>query len=319
MNSHITSRFSGSLVPLLFLAVTSAASAADDSVEFKGHKRDVNSVAISSDGKLIASGSTDGTVKIWDVDGKNTATRTSDQGAITAVAFSPDGKLVAAGSQSGDIIMWERDGEKDRFSKTSGSSRIVQISFLPDGKTFATASMDHTLRIWDTATGDEKATLKAHKYSIAGMALYPDATKSVSIDSNGNLSTWSLSKASEVSTIEPLKSGEGRATAISPDGKTILAGYYDGTVLFLDADTNKELRRVKLPDPINYFAYSPDGKTVAVATQGTDISLLDPATAKTTSTLKGHGRPVLQVTWSPDGKRLISGSMDTTLRVWTIK
>jgi len=288
------------------------------SLVMRGHKRDVNAVAVSADSKLVATGGDDNEMHLWD--GLTlVGTRASEQGPVKAVAFSPDGKLVFIGSSYGDVTIWDREAKKDRYSNKGHASRIIQAAFFPDGKSFITGSWDHTVKTWDTATGTEKSSVKLG-YQVNGVALAVDGTYFV-IDSNG--SVWVYAPVPKGKVAKPisvaLHAGEGRAITLSPDGKTLAVGYGYNQVFFLDVATQKELRHAKVTDAVNSMSFSPDGKTLAVGTQGEDLQLVDVAKGEAAGVLKGHGRPILSVTYSPDGKKIISGSMDMTARSWPIK
>ncbi len=311
------------LAATAFVLTTSSVVFADavpsPSLVMRGHKRDVNAVAVSADGKLVASGSDDNAVNVWE-GATLVGTRTSDQGPVKAVAFSPDGKLVVVGSSYGDVSLWDREAKKDLFTKRGHSSRVVQAAFFPDGKSFLTAAWDNTVKVWDTATGNEKSSVK-QGYQVNGVALAANGTYFV-IDSNGGISIYAPQpKAAKAPKplVLALHPGDGHAIALSSDGKILAVGYADSQVLLVDTVTQKELRHAKLNDSVNSLAFAPDGKTLAVGTQGEDLILVDVAKGEASGTLKGHGRPILSVAYSPDGKKLISGSVDMTARSWPMK
>jgi tricorn protease-like protein len=303
------------LVSFLVLIPTLAAA---DSVALKSHKRDVDSVAISADGKRYVSGGDDGRTVVWENDTAS-ATRESEDGPIDAVAFSPNGKLVAIGNQYGQVTLWDPAANKDLFTTKEGG-RVVRIAFLPDGKTFYTASWDQTIRLFDAATGKIKTKLVGPKYQLYGLALSSDGKQLWSCYSSGDVTTWNTKTNKLAKTYNPMpktsSKGECHAVALSSDGKTLAAGFDDGTVVFMNATDGKELRRAKLADSVNSLAFAPDGK-LAAGTQNEELAMIDGAGAVTT--MKGHGRPITSVAFSPDGSHLVSGSMDMTVRVWTTK
>lgn len=129
---------------------------------------------------------------------------------------------------------------------------------------------------------------------------------------------WNLAKGKQAAMFQAGKSSA-RALTLSPDGKALAVGLDDGTVVFLDPANGKELRKGKVSDAVNSLAFSPDGKTLAVGCQSSDLFLLDAATGAAGKTLKGHGRQVNGVAFTKDGKRLVSGSADMTVRIWPME
>ena len=201
------------------------------------------------------------------------ATRASEDGPIDAVRFSPNGKLVAIGNQYGQVTLWDPTANKDLFS-SAGSGRIVHIAFMPDGKSLYTGSWDQTIRIYDTASGKEKAKLTGPKYQLFGLALSSDGKQLVSCYSSGDVTSWSTKTNKAGPTYNPVpktsSKGECHAVAFSPDNKTLVAGFDDGTIVFMDASTGKEQRRAKVADSVNSIAFFANGK-LAVGTQNEEL------------------------------------------------
>ena len=278
---------------------------ADD--ELKGHKGDVNAVAVSPDGKLFASGGDDNNTLIWD--GGKSTTHASDQGRVKALAFSPDGKYLAIGTDIGNVQVWDFATKKDLFSSRSLEGHVTAIQFMPDSKTFVVAG-GHTLVILDTTTGKEKVKLAAHKYDVRGLALAKDGKTIFSCDTNGDVITWKANKASKPQSVDK---AECHALALSPDGKQLAAGFGDNNVIVIDPASGKEQRRAKVADSVNALAFTTDGKMIAVGTQNEELQLID--NTNTVTTKKGHQRPITSVAVTTDG-RIVTTSMDQTVHVF---
>ena len=127
-----------------------------------GHIKQVDSVAFSADGKTLASGSADGTIRLW-----NTATQQmigtplNNGAAVDSVAFSPDGKTLASGSDDGTIRLWNTATQQIGTPLNNGAA-VNSVAFSADGKTLASGGADGTIRLWNTATPQIGTPLNGH-------------------------------------------------------------------------------------------------------------------------------------------------------------
>ena len=122
------------------------------------HDKAVSSVAYSPDGKTLASGSSDNTIKLWDVKtGKEQATLEGHTDAVFSVAYSPDGKTLASGSVDKTIKLWDVATGKEQATLKGHTEAVISVAYSPDGKTLASGSRDKTIKLWDVKTGKEQA------------------------------------------------------------------------------------------------------------------------------------------------------------------
>ena len=127
----------------------------------EGHSSSVYSVAFSQDGKIVASGSVDKTIRLWDTaTGKSLQTLEGHSGYVFSVAFSQDGKMVASGSYDKTIRLWDTATGKSLQMLEGHSSYVSSVAFSQDGKIVASGSSDKTIRLWDTTTGKSLQTLE---------------------------------------------------------------------------------------------------------------------------------------------------------------
>ncbi len=257
----------------------------------RGHTLVVTALARSPDGTVVASGSNDGTIRLWDLAHRSALGPPLRAGAIASLAFSPTGAILASGAYDGAIQLWDVAHrralgpplrvpfEPDNFGG------IGSLAFSPDGRRLAAGCNCSHVYLWDLA----------HRRQLPGSA---------------------LAGLPELS--PPL------ALAFSPDGRTLALGNGDGVVYLWtvtgDARFTPSGRLADGSGAITSLAFSPDGRVLAAGSLDHMIHLWDvPHRQPLGAPLRGHGDFVLSLAFSPDGATLASGSLDATVRLWDVR
>jgi WD40 repeat protein len=247
-----------------------------------GHTDWIRSVAYNSDGSLLASGSQDGTIIIWDTDtnqsvGKPLAGHTD---WVTTVAFSPDGHLLASGSRDATIIIWDVEtGEMVGEPLTGHDGEVRSIAFNPDGTILASAGIDHTVRLWNIETGTLESQLNGHE--------------------------------DEVYTL-----------AFSSDGSILASAGADTTILLWHKDTTGSWESKALTENTNWVlsvAFSPDGSILASGGADNSIhvwNVANVAEASHMGALTGHNNWIRSLDFNTDGDRLVSADANGLVAIW---
>ncbi|UKZ76962.1 hypothetical protein TrVFT333_004678 [Trichoderma virens FT-333] len=284
-----------------------------------GHSEGVTSVVFSPDGKQLASGSYDGTVRMWDsATGENLRTLEGGDGyRVYSVAFSPDCRQVASASDDG-LKMW--DAATGRCLWTLDGSGSRSVAFSPDGRQMVSGSNDGVY-MWNAVTGEFLTTLTGHSdyhndIKVQSVAFSPDSTQVASASDNG-LQIWDAATGRCLWT--HVGGSRTRSVAFSPNSKQVAWSSY-GSVLVWDLATGENLRTLGGGDELVYsVAFSPDGRQLASGSGGGMARVWDAATGRRLRVLHGHDKSVVRsVEFSPDGRQLASGSEDSRVWLWNI-
>jgi WD40 repeat protein/Flp pilus assembly protein TadD len=283
----------------------------DDRRTLRGHHGVVETVAFHPDGHTLATGSLDGTVRLWEVaSGRELRTLTADSGAILSIAFRPDGARLAAGSLSGLVTLWDIPTGKRIRTLMAGDAPAFDLAFSPDGHRLATAA--GTVKLWDIETGSvqqELRELKGGPGRIKAVAFSPDgrlvASARIGDTAAGHaINLWEAGSGKRLQTI-PSPSGKlVYDLAFHPDGRRLTAAHsYEGVVTW-DIETGREVGRFAgHTGEVYRVAYSDDGRILASAGDDGQIWIWDTATNQKRRVLEGHvstfGGPALGPAGTP--------------------
>ncbi len=289
-----------------------------DEATLIGHSGSVLSVAFSRNGKLMASGSADKTVIVWDTARHAiAATLSGHDDRVLSVAFSPDGKTLASASYDKTVKLWTI-AELKEVTLSGYSDYVLSVAFSPDGKILASSDNAGTVKLWDTATGTQVASFTAHEFSANSIAFSPDGKTFATAGNDNKIKLWDTTTHKELATILG-HNGPVLSVAFSHDGKLLASGGDDKTVRLWDIATRKEVGSpLSHSDYVYSVAFSPDDATLASASKDKTLKLWNVFTREEVATLFGHSDFVRSITFSPDGKSVASASDDKTVKLWDV-
>ncbi len=290
------------------------------------HGDAVLSVAFSPvDDTLLASGSLDSTVKLWDVVAQtDAATLAGHAAAVGSVAFSPNGMLLASGSYDGTVKIWDVNARTDIATLDEGAVPITSVAFSPDGTTVASGAADGMVKLWDVETHQNTAAFGGYDAAIIEEGGW---LTSVSFLSNTTLAygaidsiqMWDIAAAENLTEID-LPDDLVISVAFSPDGATLAASSANSVIQLWEVETGRDAGTLHLPSeyffPLPFFSFSSDGTLIA-ATHDENIGLWDVESGTQMNTLFGHTDVVRSVSFSSGGS-LASGALDGTVRLWDV-
>lgn len=316
-------------VPLLLVAllvfVSLARADKDPRWILKGHTDTINAVAFAPDNKTFATGGSDDTILLWNMEsGKTTATLKGHDDSVIGLAFSPDGKTLASASEDKTVKIWDLAASKVLFTLKGHTDSVNSVAFSPDGKWLASGSDDETIIIWDVATGKQNTTLKGHTDAVNSVAFSADGKWLASGSSDDTVRLWDTSN---YKSFDPLKKHTDVVNAVrfSADSKWLASGGNDGNIILWDVTSRKDKSTTDSGlGTIYSLAFGSGDKSLAVA--GTEkmvkVFKLDPSddggTLSNPVSYTGHSDWINELAISSDGKFLLTGSDDETLRVWEL-
>ncbi|MDX2228277.1 MAG: AAA-like domain-containing protein [Leptolyngbyaceae cyanobacterium bins.349] len=288
---------------------------------FMGHRDLIRTVAYSPNGKTIASGSWDGTVKLWNVQtGKEIRTITGHTDIVTSVMFSPDGKTLASASGDLTIRVWNVQTGEELQRLVGHTDIVTSVDFSPDGKTIASGSGDGTIKLWNVRNGKELRTFSGHLDIVNSVAFSPDGKTIASSSRDQTVRVWNVQTGEE-----RYYSLMGHRKAVisvsfSPDGKTIASGSEDRLIKLWDVREGREIQTLSGHQAgVFSVGFSPNGQMLVSGSEDKTIKVWDVQSGDVIYTFGGHQSAVRGVSFSPDGKAILSGSWDKTLKLWDVQ
>jgi WD40 repeat protein len=296
-------------------------------VTLRGHEQDVISVTFSPDGKFLASGSSDKTVKVWEVGSwREVTTLRGHEDQVSSVSFNPDGKFLASGSSDKTVKVWEVGSWREVATLREHGYLVWSVTFSPDGKFLASGSLDKTVKVWEVGSWREVITLR-HGDPVTSVAFSPDGKFLASVSVGGKflasggrettttMKVWEVGSWREVTT---LRGHEDQVNSVtfSPDGKFLASGSLDRTVKVWEVGSWREVTTLRGHENwVWSVTFSPDGKFLASGSSDKTVKVWEVGSWREVTTLRGHEDQVSSVSFSPDGKFLASGSCDKTVKV----
>ena len=285
---------------------------------------EVTSLTYSADGKTLASGSTDNTVKLWDAEtGKLLRTFRGQKGIVLSVALAPNGKTLASGYYKA-IKLWDASSGKLLRTLEGHDDHVLSVSFASDGNTLASGSSDKTIKLWDVRSGEILRTLEA-PISVESVAFSPDGAMLASGGWDNNAKLWNVSSGKLLRTLKGHTNWV-KSVAFAPDGKTLASGGLDKTIKIWDAHSGELLRTIDSEiGVVENITFANDGyKLAASHTDHTVIKLWDTQNGKPLLSIdargsdhqrKGHTESTGPFAFASDGEKLASSSYIST-KIW---
>jgi WD40 repeat protein len=285
----------------------------------------------SPDGNILALGSFDGSVSLYQSNGKLIAQLTGLQTRdIRGLSFSPDSKRIASTGKGKSVRIWDVESGKLIGKFYAHQDDILRVDFHPDGRRLLTGSKDGSVKLWDSDLGIELLTLNPKNVGNNSPNKESGAIQDTSFSPDGNLivtaknttiTLWDLQGNLLASAIA--HDQELYGVKFHPNGKQLLTSGRDQAVkLWQITDQNRQIQLVRIFKGISTdvlsLNFSADGERIALASQDSTIQILN-SEGTIEMQLGGHTDNIFDINFSPDGHYLLSASKDRTVRLWDLK
>ncbi|MBD2155090.1 serine/threonine-protein kinase [Leptolyngbya sp. FACHB-16] len=299
----------------------------------EGHTGPVTAIAISPDGLLLASGSTDRSIKLWHLEsgtlmhtwsGRSLRFQAGHTEAIATLAFSADGCTLISGSEDCTLRWWDLETRKLIRRSPEHGWLISALALSQNGALVASGGGDGLINLWEQESGEPLAHLHKHRDRISSLLLSPDGQTLISGSYDRTLRLWDLRSDRIIRTLWG-HSDRISATAISSNWLTLISTGWDRTLRFWNLSEGKAVHtQLAHQDAVTCLALSPNNRLLASGSEDNRIKLWDLKRTESGVLVPTGDRPLaLPYAWSvsalafsPDGQVLVSGSPDETVRVW---
>jgi WD40 repeat protein len=290
-----------------------------------GHTDMINSISVSPVGSRFASGSADGTIRVWDAHTQQQIVPAMKADSIvSSVSFTHNGKLIVSGTWRGTVQTWDaHSGVAVGFPMSGHGEGVAGIAISPDDKIIASASGDRTIRLWNASTKKQiNNPLRGHSGPVTSLAFSQKGDKIVSASSDRTVRIWNVRNQEEATPPLTGHTDEINSVRFSPHGMQIASASNDNTIRIWN---NKKESQV-LPNPLmrghgktTALTFDSSGMLIAAGYSDGVIKIFNSRTGQQIgSQLAGHQQDITAFSFSNDGRFLVSGSSDKTLIIWDL-
>ena len=287
----------------------------------RGHEDYVSSLVYSPDGRQLATGGYDGSVRLWDpATGDLLTTFAGNSGQIWALTFSSDGTRLATASMDGRAQIWAVESGSLLSTLDEHEGALSSLAFSPDGTSLATAGQGAQVRIWDVVRAELASSIEADTVGVVYDVEYtPDGARLITAGADATAKVWETNTGQLLATM----SGHEQAIntlVLSPDGTQVATASDDGSARTWRVETGELVATLEgHQDRVKDLAYSADGTRLATVSWDATGRVFDPETGRNLVLFEGNrgGSGLDSVAYASDGASVAMGSYDGNVSVWS--
>ncbi len=277
------------------------------------------SVAFSPNGKLLATGDTNGEIRLYEVaNSQQLMTCKGHAGWVWSVTFSPDGQVLASGSNDQTVKLWNTSTGQCFKTLEGHNGGVRSVTFSPNGQVLASGSDDQTVKLWNTSTGKCLKTLQEHGCNVWSVAFSPKDYMLATGNDDYTVRLWDINSSLCIHTLEG-HTQRVYSVAFSPDGNTLASGSHDQTVKLWDTNTGRCIKTLQEhTDLVHSVTFSVDGSAVVSCGDDQTVRVWDFVSGECLKTLQGHRSRVWSLGVCINSNICASSSDDQTVKLWNI-
>src|SRR6266516_940349 len=287
---------------------------------WQAHTDVVSTLAFSLDGSTLASGSWDGTLKLWNLQSGALLWRGRHTNTISCLAFSPDGRLLASSGRDATVQFWDaHSGTNLQILSHPGS--VYRVTWSPDGGLLASGDFAGSIRLWQvqkTAPARCVQTIEGHTDRVLGLAFAPDGRTLASGSWDRTVKLWEVASGRLLQTLSGHRD-KVHCVAWSPDGRTVASCSVDKTIWLWDVVQSHSQVALRGHSAAVYsLAFTSDSTSLLSGGEDGTLRVWEVASRQCVRSMQGYALSIYEIDWSPDGMHLVSGGTDTLVTIWDV-
>ncbi|MDQ2885369.1 MAG: NB-ARC domain-containing protein [Chloroflexota bacterium] len=289
---------------------------------WQAHTDTVRALTFSPDGRMLATGSWDGSIKLWDLKSSTLLWTGWFTDNIECLAFAPDGLMLASGGVDATVQLWDAHTGAHRQTLAGQSGPVFALAWSPDGSLLASAGVDEVIRLWEITEAQPETSariLTGHTNWVLGLAFAPDGTQLASGSWDGTVKVWDVESLRVRQTLTG-HTDRVRAVVWSPDGHLLASCGFDQTIWLWDVD--QSCYRMGLHGHtagVYDLAFTPDSRSLFSGSEDRTLRVWDVERGRCVHIMQGYSVSLYDIAWSPDGTRLASAGSDTLATIWNVE
>jgi WD40 repeat protein/transcriptional regulator with XRE-family HTH domain len=280
----------------------------------------VISLAFSPDERTLATGTLNGSLKLWDAERGTLLWSSWQKKGATCLAFAPDGRLLASGGRDATVRLWDAQ-LGTLVEEVPHPNPVFSLAWSPDGGRLASGDYAGTIRIWrrqPSGPAGGVQTLEGHRKWVRRLDFSPDGSRLASASWDGTVKLWDSESGRCLQTLEE-HTGRVQSLAFSPDGDTLASGSWDTTIRLWDGREGTLRAALQGHSGIVYgLAFTSDSRRLLSGSDDGTLRLWDVESTLCTRVLKGYADSLYDLAWSPDGTRLASAGSQSIVSIWEV-